>query len=169
MQDVASRVLGRVQLTTDAHKAYMRSIDGAFGSNADYAQLVKIYGPKPEQEKRYSPAQCLRARKRVMEGEPDMDHVSTSHVERHNITMQMQMRRFTRLTNAFSKRVESHCHALVLYFVWYNFARIHKTLKCSPAMAAGVTDRLWETKDIGALIDARAPKPRGSYKKRNSN
>ncbi len=122
-------------------------------------------------ERQYRPSVCTGARKRRIEGEPDPAKISTSHVERHNLTMRMSMRRFTRLTNAFSKKIENHCHALALYFVWYNFVRIHKSLRVTPAMAAGVTDTLQDMEWIVSLIDERAPKlgRRGSYKKRNSN
>ena len=151
----------------------MRS-DGAFGIDVDFAQLVKLYGvvhASRDAATRYSPPKCVGARKERFEGKPDPKHVSTSYVERQNLTMRMSMRRYTRLTNAFSKRIDNHCHALALYFVWYNFVRLHKTLKVTPAMAAGVTDRLWEMADIVALIDANesTPKPRGPYQKRISN
>lgn len=168
MQDVADRLANRVQLTTDGHRAYLDAADAAFGSDVDFAQLVKLYGAGPANPGRYSPAECVGIRKVRVEGRPDPKHVSTSYVERQNLTMRMSMRRFTRLTNAFTKKAENHAHALALYFVWYNFARIHKTLRCSPAMAAGVSDRLWSMDDVVALIDAReaAPKKRGPYKPR---
>ena len=172
MDDLASRLDTRVQLTTDGHKAYLEAVEGAFGGDIDYAMLVKMYGAAPENAKgRYSPAECIGARKRSVEGDPDPKHISTSYTERHNLTMRMSMRRFTRLTNAFSKKIENHCHALALYFVGYNFIRIHKTLRVTPAMAAGVTDTLRDMEWIVSLIDARAPKPgrRGSYEKKNSN
>lgn len=125
----------------------------------DYAQLVKLYGEGPKTETRYSPMECIGARKTPVTGQPDDAHISTSYVERQNLTMRMLMRRFTRLTNAFTKKVENHCHALALYFVFYNFIRIHKTLKVTPAMAAGVTDKLWSVEDIVAMTDAREAKP----------
>jgi IS1 family transposase len=167
MDDLASRLANRVQLTTDGHKAYLEAVEGAFGADVDYAVLQKLYGTAPEAAKgRYSPAVCIGARKERIEGNPDHDHVSTSYVERQNLTMRMSMRRFTRLTNAFSKKVENHCHALALYFVFYNFVRIHKTLKVTPAMAAGVSDTVRDMEWIVSLIDAQAPKPnRGPYKK----
>ena len=168
MQDVADRLTSRVQLTTDGHIPYLEAVEGAFGAAVDFAQLVKIYGPAPDGEKRYSPPVCRGAKKDVFTGRPNRKYISTSYVERQNLTMRMHMRRFTRLTNAFSKKVENHAHAVALHFMYYNFVRIHTTLKCSPAMAAGVTDRLWELEDIVALIDADAPKPgkRGPYKKK---
>ncbi|WP_292051245.1 IS1 family transposase [Mesorhizobium sp.] len=171
MDDVKDRLANRVQLTTDGHRAYLNAVEEAFGADIDYAMLVKQYG-EPEgkavpQERRYSPAVCTGATKTRFEGSPDLAHVSTSHVERQNLTMRMQMRRFTRLTNAFSKKFENHVHMVALYTVWYNFIRIHKTLKTSPALAAGVSQTLWSMDDLCEKMDAIAPKPgkRGPYKK----
>jgi IS1 family transposase len=177
MDDLRARLSNRVQLTTDGHKAYLEAVEGAFGADVDYAQLVKMYGNVgggKSAEVRYSPAECTGIRKVAVEGNPDVKHVSTSYVERQNLTMRMSMRRFTRLTNAFSKKLDNHIHALALYFAFYNFCRIHKSLRVTPAMAAGITDRLWSLEDIVAKIDAMAPapKPRGPYRKRgdaNSN
>lgn len=169
MQDVASRLANRVQLTTDGHMAYLQAVEGAFGADVDFAQLVKLYGQAPDAEKRYSPPVCVGARKERFEGKPNSKHISTSYVERQNLTMRMSMRRFTRLTNALSKRLENHCHALALYFVWYNFCRQHKALGgVSPAMASDISSTLHDMEWIVGLIDVRAPKPgpRGSYKKR---
>ena len=166
MQDVAARLSTRVQLTTDGHKAYLDAVEGAFGSDVDFAQLVKLYGDAPGPAGRYSPAECTGIRKMRVTGSPDRAHVSTSYVERQNLTMRMSMRRFTRLTNAFSKKAENHTHALALSFTFYNFVRQHKTLRCSPAMAAGLSKTLWSMEDIVKLIDAQAeaPKARGPYR-----
>lgn len=153
MQDVADRLSNRVQLTTDGHIPYLEAVEGAFGIDVDFAQLVKIYGQAPDAEKRYSPPVCVGAKKDTFVGRPDKAHVSTSYVERQNLTMRMHMRRFTRLTNAFSKKVENHAHAIALHFMFYNFVRIHKTLRVTPAMEAGVTDRLWELEDLISLTD----------------
>jgi len=168
MDDLRDRLANRVQLTTDGHRAYLEAVEGAFGADVDYAQLVKLYGPTITAPGRYSPAECTGIKKITREGNPNFAHISTSYVERQNLTMRMSMRRFTRLTNAFSKKLDNHIHALALYFVFYNFTRIHKTLRMSPAMAAGITDRLWSLDDVIAKIDelAPAPKPRGPYKKR---
>ena len=168
MDDVAKRLATRVQMTTDGHKAYLEAIEGAFGADIDYAQIIKLYGAAPESAKgRYSPADCTGIKKVKIEGEPDRAHVSTSYVERANLTMRMHNRRFTRLTNAFSKKFENHAHMVALYSVWYNFCRIHKSLRVSPAMAAGVADRLWSMEDIAEMIEAGLPKAgkRGPYKK----
>ena len=153
MNDLRSRLANRVQLTTDGYKAYLEAVENAFGGDADYAQLVKIYGEAPDAETRYSPPVCIGARKRVVTGRPRRADVSTSHVERHNLTMRMGIRRFTRLTNAFSKKIENHVHMLSLYFVHYNFCRTHLSLRCSPAMAAGVSDTLRDLEWIVELTD----------------
>lgn len=154
MNDLASRITTRVQMTTDGLKAYLEAVEGAFGCDVDFAQLVKLYGAAPEASKgRYSPAECTGIKKTKITGKPDEKHISTSYVERQNLTMRMSMCRFTRLTNGFSKKLENHCHALALYFVHYNFIRIHKTLRVTPAMAAGVADRVWSWEDIIAIVD----------------
>lgn len=154
MDDLASRLANRVQLTSDGHKAYLEAVEDTFGSEIDYAMLVKVFGAASDSAKgRYSPAECIGAVKHRVEGKPDPKHVSTSYAERQNLTMRMQMRRFTRLTNAFSKKIDNHCHALALYFVFYNFVRTHKAHKLSPAMAAGLSDHLWDVADIVRLID----------------
>ena len=161
MDDLAGRLATRVQLTTDGHKAYLEAVEGAFGADVDYAMLVKLYGEPigKSAERRYSPGDCRGTRKEVVEGEPDKAKISTSHVERQNLSMRMHMRRFTRLTNAFSKKFENHVHMVSLYTVFYNFVRIHKSLKMSPAMAAGVANELLEMEDIVKMIDKAAPKP----------
>lgn len=154
MQDIASRLDNRVQLTTDGHKAYLTAVDDVFGIDIDYAQLVKIYGTEQiTGETRYSPPKCLGARPHAITGNPDDEHISTSYVERSNLTLRLMNRRFTRLTLGFSKKIGNHVHALALYTFHYNFCKIHKSLRCSPAMAAGVTGKLWELSDIVKLID----------------
>jgi IS1 family transposase len=168
MNDLASRLSNRVQLTSDGHKAYLEAVEGAFGADVDFAQLVKLYGASTDSAKgRYSPAECTGAIKTSIEGKPDPKHISTSYAERANLTLRMHMRRFTRLTNGFSKKIENHAHSMALFTTYYNFVRIHKTLRVTPAMAAGVSDRLWEVSDIVALLEATEAKPgkRGSYKK----
>lgn len=167
MDDLAARLANRVQLTSDGHRAYLEAVEGVFGCDVDFAQLVKMYGPTITAPGRYSPAECTGAKKIRIEGNPDIEHVSTSYVERHNLTMRMHMRRFTRLTNAFSKKVENHAYAVALHMMYYNFVRIHAKLRISPAMAAGVSDRLWEIGDIVKLVEEAEPKPgkRGPYKK----
>ena len=172
MDDLRSRLANRVQLTSDGHRAYLEAVEGAFGGDVDYAQIVKLYGEAPEAQKRYSPAACVGARKRRVEGNPDPAHVSTSYAERNNLTMRMSIRRFTRLTNAFSKKIENHTHSVAFHFMYYNFCRQHQSLGgISPAMAAGVTDRLWDIEDMVRLVEEAAPKPgpRGPYRNRNSN
>lgn len=170
MDDLAARLAERVQLSSDGHKPYLEAVEGAFGGGIDYALIQKIYGTAPEAVRgRYSPAVCTGVKKERIEGNPDPAHVSTSYVERQNLTMRMSMRRFTRLTNAFSKKIENHAHSVALHFMYYNFCRQHASLKkLTPAIAAGVTDRLWDVEDIVALMDeaAPAPKKRGPYKKR---
>ena len=171
MADLAGRLTSRVQLTTDGHKAYFEAVEGAFGANIDYAMLVKIYGASPTGATgRYSPAECTGIKKTTIEGKPDEDHVSTSYVERQNLTMRMQMKRFTRLSNAFSKKFENHAHMVALYTVWDNFVKLHKKHRMSPAMAAGVSDRLWSVEDIASLVEAASPVAgkRGPYKKKTA-
>ena len=153
MADLASRLKNRVQITTDGHKAYLEAVEGTFGSDVDYSMLVKIYGNDPTpQEVRYSPAVCLATQGVRIQGNPDPKYVSTSFAERQNLTMRMSMRRFTRLTNAFSKKVANLEHAVALHFMWYNFARIHQSLRVTPAMQAGVAKRPWSVEDIANLL-----------------
>ena len=173
MDDLRARLATRVQLTTDGHRAYLEAVEGAFGGDIDYAQLIKMYGEPTGQkghERKYSPAECTGARKEIVSRFPVKTDVSTSHVERQNLTMRMGMRRFTRLTNAFSKKLENHLHLLSLYFVHYNFCRIHNTLRMSPAMVAGVSDTLRDMEWLVSLIDSRTPTPKkhGPYRKRAS-
>jgi IS1 family transposase len=153
MEDVASRLATRIQLTTDGHKAYLEAVEGAFGMDVDFAQLVKLYGEAPEGQRRYSPPICTGCKRTAISGNPDPAHVSTSYVERQNLTMRMSMRRFTRLTNAFSKKAENHEAAIALYTLYYNFGRVHQTLRVTPAMEAGVADHVWSLAEIVALLD----------------
>ncbi len=153
MDDLAKRLANRVQLTSDGHKAYLEAVEGAFGSDIDYAMLVKVYGPAPEGQRRYSPAECIGAVKHRVEGNPDPKHVSTSYAERQNLNIRMGNRRMTRLTNAFSKKAANHAHMMAIYFMHYNFVRIHQTLKITPAMAAGVTSKLWEMSDMVKVLE----------------
>ncbi len=154
VNDLAGRLANRVQITSNGHSAYLQAIENAFGWDVDYAMLVKIYGAGGGQsETRYSPAVCIGCNKHRVTGNPDPKHVSTSYAERANLSMRMHMRRFTRLTNAFSKKLENHVHALSLYFQWYNFGRIHQTLRCTPAMRAGVSDHVWSIEEIVGLLD----------------
>lgn len=156
MQDIAARVATRIQLTTDGHRVYADAVEGAFGADIDYAMLVKIYGASNDSpESRYSPATCIGCRTGVLAGDPDPKHISTSFVERQNLSMRMGMRRFTRLTNGFSKKLENHGHMVALYFMHYNFCRVHKTLRVTPAMEAGLADHVWEIEELIALIEAR--------------
>ena len=142
-----------MQITSDGHRPYLAAIDTVFGDDVDYAMLNKIYGASPQAERRYSPAICIGAERRRITGNPDPKHVNTSYAERQNLTMRMHMRRFTRLTNAFSKKIENHTAAVALHTMFYNFIRVHQTLKVSPAMAAGVTDRLWEMSDLVQMLE----------------
>ena len=158
MNDVADRLANRVQLTTDGHRAYLMAVERAFGNDIDFAQLVKLYGGSEgtnDYERKYSPAVCTGSKKTRITGEPDVKYVSTSYVERSNLTMRMHMRRFTRLTNAFSKKIENHCYAIALHFVYYNFVKIHKTLRVPPAMEAGLIKRLMTIEDIVKLTENR--------------
>ena len=153
VSDLRQRLANRVQLTSDGHRPYLAAVDAVFGDDVDYAQLVKIYGADPQAERRYSPAICLGAEKHPITGNPDPKHISTSYAERQNLTMRMHMRRFTRLTNAFSKKLENHGYAVALHQMFYNFTRIHQTLRVTPAMAAGVTDKLWDMTDIVKVLE----------------
>ncbi|MBT9444415.1 MAG: IS1 family transposase [Hyphomonadaceae bacterium] len=172
LQDCYERLAGRIQLTSDRYGAYNRAVRDVFGIDVDWAMLVKIYGGGETGQGggggRYSPGECKGIRKDKMIGKPDPAHISTSYVERQNLTMRMHMRRFTRLTNAFSKKLENHAHAVSLHFFYYNFIRIHQSLRVTPAMAANVTERIWDVEDIVTLIDEATPAPakRGPYKKK---
>jgi IS1 family transposase len=172
MHDLAGRLRYRVQLTTDGHRPYLRAVQSAFADDIDYAMLIKIYGTDQDSrkpERRYSPGVCIEAIPQVVTGDPDPDHISTSHVERQNLTMRMSMRRFTRLTNGFSKKVENHAAAISLHFMHYNFCRVHKTLGTTPAVAAGVVLERWTIDDLIVLLDdaeRAVPRKRGPYKKR---
>jgi IS1 family transposase len=165
IQDLADRLSNRVQLTTDGHRVYWEAVEKAFGSNVDYAMLVKLYGAVRDKEATYSPAKVISCRAIPMIGDPDAEHISTSYVERSNLTMRMSMRRFARLTNAFSKKVENHISALSLYFMFYNFCRVHQTLRVTPAMEAGIADHVWEIEEIMDLLPEPELGPRGPYKK----
>ena len=154
MCDFPVSIIGRPQITTDAHKPYLKAVEEAFGADADYAMLHKVYGYTEAPDSRYSPATVIGCDMKVVSGDPDPRHVSTSFVERQNLSMRMGIRRFTRLTNGVSKKIENHAAAVSLWFMYYNFCRIHKTLRVTPAMAAGVTDRLWSFADIVAVLEA---------------
>ena len=170
MDDLRGRLANRVQLSSDGHKAYLEAVEGAFGGDVDYAQVIKLYGKAAgvDGETRYSPAVCTSIEKRRIEGNPDMRLANTSYAERQNLTRRMSMRRFTRLTNAFSKKIENHGWAVALHFMHYNFCRIHQSLRVTPTMQAGVTERLWKVDDIVDLVDSAAPKPSRpkTYRKR---
>jgi hypothetical protein len=165
--DLAGRLANRVQLTSDGHKAYLDAIETAFGADVDYAMLEKLFGQAPEGQRRYSPPVIVGTRTTCCTGKPDPKHISTSYAERQNLRMRMHMRRFTGLTNGFSKKFENHAYMVAIYAVWYNWVRSHKTLRVTPAMAAGLTNRLWTWEEMVEMMDADQPaKKRGSYKKR---
>jgi IS1 family transposase len=168
IDDLKDRLASRVQLTSDGLRVYLDAVEGAFGGEIDYAQLVKVYSSSQEQV-RYSPAECIGCETKIIEGKPDPKYISTSYIERQNLSMRMSMRRFTRLTNGFSKKVENHAYAVALYTMHYNFARIHQTLRVTPAMEAGITDHVWSVEEIAALLPEPTFGPRGPYKKRNAN
>ncbi|MBZ5696740.1 MAG: IS1 family transposase [Acidobacteriia bacterium] len=155
MQDLANRLTNRVQLTTDGHRAYLSAVEDALGSNVDYAMLVKLYGSDRESEVRYSPGECIGCREIVVSGKPDPQHISTSYIERQNLTMRMQMRRFTRLTNGFSKKLENHIASIALHYMHYNFCRVHQTLRVTPAMEAGVADHIWTITEMLSILDSK--------------
>jgi len=165
MEDAASRIKGRVQVTTDGHKAYLEAVEGAFGMDVDFATLQKIYGASEETEKRYSPAKCIGCESKVVMGNPDPKHISTSYVERQNLTMRMNIRRFTRLTNAFSKKLDNHGYAVALHFMYMNFVRIHQTLRVTPAMEAGLAKHPWTIAELVAILPEAEAGKRGPYKK----
>lgn len=170
IDDLASRLSHRVQLTTDGHRPYLEAVENAFHGDIDYARLVKMYGGDlKEGQRRYSPSEFVSAEKKIECGDPDVKHISTSYVERQNLTMRMSMRRFTRLTNAFSKKVENLEHAVALHFMYYNFGRIHKTLRVTPAMQAGISDHVWSLEEIAGLVPEPVSKKRGSYKRATSS
>jgi len=157
LKDLASRLANRIQLTSDGHKTYLRSVGAAFGADIDYGVLVKLYGDDGSKgpERRYSPGVCIGAERHARIGNPDPEKISTSYVERQNLTMRMSMRRFTRLTNAFSKKVENHIAAISLHYMWYNFGRIHQTLRVTPAMQAGISDHVWSANEIVSLVESQ--------------
>ena len=167
MEDVASRVHGRLQITTDGHKPYLEAVEGAFGIDVDFATLQKIYRASEETEKRYSPAKCIGCESKVVMGNADPQHISTSYAEGQNLTLRMHVRRFTRLTNAFSKKLDNHGYAVALHIMYCNFVRIHQTLRLTPAMDAGLADCPWTIAELVAVGEAAMPKPgkRGPYKK----
>ena len=167
MGDLASRVASRIQITTDGHKVYARAIEGAFGADVDYAMLIKLYG-NDSFDRRYSTGDCIGTQTAILAGSPDPAHISTSFVERQNLTMRMSMRRFTRLTNAFSKKLDNHAAAIALHFMHYNFCRIHKTLRVTPAMEAGLAHHVWTVEELVSIMPEPAAKKRGVYKPRIS-
>ncbi len=159
MEDMASRVTTRIQITTDGHRAYAEAVEGAFGMDVDYAMLIKLYGaPSDQPDTRYSPAACIGTRTGILSGSPDPRHISTSYVERQNLNLRMGVRRFTRLTNAFSKKFENHSHMVAIYHAFYNFCRVHQTLRVTPAMEVGLTDHVWSLEELVGRLDAEATK-----------
>jgi IS1 family transposase len=159
MEDLASRVTTRIQITTDGHRAYAEAVEGAFGMDVDYAMLIKLYGaPSDQPDTRYSPAACIGTRTGILSGNPDRDHISTSYIERQNLNLRMGVRRFTRLTNAFSKKFENHCHMVAIYHAYYNFCRVHQTLRVTPAMEAGITDHVWTLEELVGQLESREAK-----------
>jgi IS1 family transposase len=168
MGDVASRIDSRIQITTDGHKAYADAVEGAFGMDVDYAMLIKLYGSDSFDTK-YSPGECIGTQKAVLQGNPDPKHISTSYVERQNLTMRMSIRRFTRLSNGFSKKLQNHEASVALYFMYYNFCRIHQTTRVTPAMEAGLTDHVWSIAEMASIVPESEAKKRGPYKKDISN
>ncbi len=169
MQDCASRIKGRVQVTTDGHRAYLEAVEQSFGADVDYAQLQKIYGASLETETRYSPAKCIGCDMKVVMGHPDPEHISTSYVERQNLTMRMNIRRFTRLTNAFSKKLDNHAYAVAVHFMYMNFVRIHSTIRVTPAMEAGLSDHVWSIEELISVMPEPKAEKRGPYNKAISN
>ncbi len=156
MEDLASRVTTRIQITTDGHRAYAEAVEGAFGMDVDYAMLIKLYGaPSDQPDTRYSPAACIGTRTGILSGNPDRDHISTSYIERQNLNLRMGVRRFTRLTNAFSKKFENHCHMVAIYHAYYNFCRVHQTLRVTPAMEAGLTDHVWSLEELVGSLEGK--------------
>ena len=154
MEDLASGVTTRIQITTDGLRAYAEAVEGAFGMDVDYAMLIKLYGaPTDSQDTRYSPAACIGTRTGILSGNPDREHISTSYVERQNLNLRMGVRRFTRLTNAFSKKFENHCHMVAIYHAYYNFCRVHQTLRVTPAMEAGLADHVWTLQELVSLLE----------------
>jgi IS1 family transposase len=168
MGDVASRIDSRIQITTDGLKVYAEAVEGAFGMDVDYAMLIKLYGSDSFDTK-YSPGECIGTQMAVLQGNPDPKHISTSYVERQNLTMRMSIRRFTRLSNGFSKKLQNHEASVAMYFMYYNFCRVHQTLRVTPAMEAGLTDHVWSIAEMASIVPEPEPKKRGAYKKRISN
>jgi IS1 family transposase len=157
MEDLASRVSTRIQITTDGFRAYADAVEGAFGMNVDYAMLIKLYGaPSDRPDTRYSPASCIGIRTGILSGNPDRQHISTSYVERQNLNLRMGIRRFTRLTNAFSKKFDNHCHAVAIYYAYYNFCRVHQTLRVTPAMEAGISNHVWSVEELVKLTEVNS-------------